>query len=153
MPISSISYVRYSNWICSRGLTGYFFLVAFLVYMNGHTISFMIILLQRAMLCGIHPRMVPYLLQNKPLPWTNPETCLYEVLALAGHLGYEEQLPTADGLVTIKRNVAAHKIIQQDSKGPSSQLFSVIFSIHYPLWRGVYSGACNNCLVMYTYFD
>ena len=101
----------------------------------------------------IHPRMIPYLLQPHPLPRTNPQTGLYEVLTLVGHLGYEVQLATADGLVTLKRNIAAHKIIQQDSKGPCSQLVSVIFSIHYPLWRGVYSGACNNCLVMYTYFD
>ena len=123
-------------------------MITFFVYMNAHTMSFLIILAQRCRFCSIHPRMVPYPFQPHPLPRTNPQACLYEVLTLARHLGYEVQLPAADGLVTLKRNVAAHKIIQQDSKGPCSQLFSVIFSIHYPLWRGVYTGACNNCLVM-----
>ena len=81
------------------------------------------------------PGMVLDMLKQNSITRTHLQTAPDQMLTLWRDVLGEVKTTTTDSLITLEWNVSSHKIIQENSKTPHSQLISIVTLLNYPLWR------------------
>ena len=87
----------------------------------------------------VQPGMILDTVEPDPRLVVDSEARPDQSLALQGDLGQEHQLPLADGIVALERNVPTDHVIEEDPQGPHGEAVSIILLVLDPLRRSIHS--------------